>query len=335
MILDLLTLLDELIDNPVDDSLIVDDKPVLLLVDLSYISHRGIQSQGERTITLSNSVFNALRLIFNIVGRYGCTEAIICTDSHPYKRSEIHEDYKADRREREEDAVEHLVTVKQIVSTAMMQLSTPVIEIEGAEADDLIAHFVRTNLDKRVVILSSDSDLHALQDVHNDLIQAYPTIGKGGENTEINKSTLAIKYPEAKGQFWKLTLLHIIGGGHNFGYQIPNVGTIKAWRVIEQIPENITNARDALDWLYKSAVRFPGKTGLVKAYTTMLNVNYTLNQFPLVSLKLEEETFLKPALNLDNLDLMAVYLRGAAELVPASIASMLEKCNIPHDIDIK
>ena len=85
-------------------------------------------------------------------------------------RNEIYADYKANRTSPPEDLIPQFDLIKQ----ASRSIGLPTIEMEGFEADDLIATFVQKakKTNKEVIIVSSDKDL--MQLVANDVLMLDP-----------------------------------------------------------------------------------------------------------------------------------------------------------------
>ena len=79
-------------------------------------------------------------------------------------RNDIYEDYKANR----DDTPEDLIPQFPIIREATEALGLPAVELEGYEADDLIATYAKEAAGKniKVKIISSDKDLMQLVDEH-------------------------------------------------------------------------------------------------------------------------------------------------------------------------
>src|SRR5262249_49161531 len=88
-------------------------------------------------------------------------------------RDEMFEAYKANRVAAPEDLLPQFTTVRQVV--AVMNL--PCLELEGYEADDLIATLVKRAAERglRVVIVSSDKDMMQLVSERVRMVRAVPT----------------------------------------------------------------------------------------------------------------------------------------------------------------
>lgn len=93
-------------------------------------------------------------------GKYG--ELVICCDNKNYWRKKQYPHYKAKRREQQDkselDWNSIYVFMNKIKQEIKENFSYPVIEVETAEADDIIATMVKTTKDDKILILSRDKD---------------------------------------------------------------------------------------------------------------------------------------------------------------------------------
>ncbi len=97
----------------------------------------------------------------------------ICCDCGPLIRSEWSQDYKANRDEKPQDAIDSLRAIEQQAAT----WDSPVLKVRGYEADDLIARIVASAWLDEVVIVSSDKDLYQLI---NESVRLITTRGEVG-----------------------------------------------------------------------------------------------------------------------------------------------------------
>ena len=162
------------------------------------ISNLMVQINGRNAVELNEDlvrhmVLNSLRG-HNKKFRKEYGEMVIACDSKNVWRREIFPNYKAGRKanraksEHDWDAIfSMLATIKNEIKTF---LPYKVIELETAEADDIIATLVRKHLsmiapnhEKKVLILSGDKDFIQL---HNENVRQYNPVlnkfvGKGEE----------------------------------------------------------------------------------------------------------------------------------------------------------
>jgi len=153
-----------------------------LLVDFSQIfigSYMTSAKYGDVSMdVLRPSVLNTLRLYRNkFIKEYG--ELVLCCDSPKSWRKDIFPNYKASRRKAKaagsdvdwQDLYDCLNLLK---SELTEWFPYKVIQVEGAEADDIIAVLVK-DINERTLILSSDKDFVQL---HGFNVRQYSPIQK-------------------------------------------------------------------------------------------------------------------------------------------------------------
>lgn len=139
----------------------------MIILDLNQVLFSNMHMMKE----LDEGLFRhmALNTIRNINSRfrheYG--EMVIASDSYKYWRRDYFPYYKAHRkRDREESNIDWK-TVFDYFKKIKMELQTnfpyKFIEVESAEADDVIAVLVRYVDDDRILVVSSDKDYQQLQ----------------------------------------------------------------------------------------------------------------------------------------------------------------------------
>lgn len=108
--------------------------------------------------------------------KYG--ELVICCDSKSYWRRDVFPFYKSHRK-KERDASKYdwaiiFTILNKIKSELKTYLPYKVIEVDGAEADDIIATLTKEFHDKQqILILSSDKDFGQLQ-AYDNVMQYSP-----------------------------------------------------------------------------------------------------------------------------------------------------------------
>ena len=151
-----------------------------LLVDFSQIfigSYMTSAKYGDVSMdVLRPSVLNTLRLYRNkFTKEYG--ELVLCCDSPKSWRKDIFPNYKASRRKAKsvssdvdwQDLYDCLNLMK---SELTKWFPYKVLQVEGAEADDIIAVLVK-DVNERTLILSSDKDLYNYINLMLDNIHQY------------------------------------------------------------------------------------------------------------------------------------------------------------------
>lgn len=126
-------------------------------------------------------VLNTIRMLRSkFADKYG--ELVICSDSKKYWRRELFPYYKANRkRDRDKSDVDwhSLFTfLNKIREELKDNFPYKVLNVDGAEADDIIGTLVKkyTQLEERILIVSSDKDFMQLQKYDN--VDQYSPIMK-------------------------------------------------------------------------------------------------------------------------------------------------------------
>jgi 5'-3' exonuclease len=145
-----------------------------LMSYMSYNPNDQLNVELVRHITL-----NALRSYKKQFSRkYG--DMVICCDSRSYWRKSVFPHYKAKRKKAREDSKHDWKFIFDTLSQIKLELkhSMPyrVVEVEGAEGDDVIASLaMRYSGTEPILILSSDKDFVQLQR-YPDVAQYNPTM---------------------------------------------------------------------------------------------------------------------------------------------------------------
>ena len=159
----------------------------MIIVDLNQImiSNLMVQINGRNAVELSEDlvrhmVLNSLRGHYKRFRDYG--EMIIACDSGNVWRREVFPNYKAGRKTTREKSGHDWTTIFEIMSKIKNELKEhmpyKVIEIDTAEADDIIAALVKKSYytNQNVLILSGDKDFIQL---HNNRVKQYnPVLNK-------------------------------------------------------------------------------------------------------------------------------------------------------------
>ena len=145
----------------------------MILIDLNQVLLGGLMAQiNKKNVKieedlLRHMILNTLRYnIKQFKDEYG--EVILCADNRKYWRKEFFPFYKAGRRKaREKSALDwHLIFdfLAKFKQELKENFPYKVIDVEGAEADDIIGTLVpRYIMHENVLILSSDGDFPQLQ----------------------------------------------------------------------------------------------------------------------------------------------------------------------------
>lgn len=108
-----------------------------------------------------NAVYGFTNMFFKLTNSIQCDYNLVLFDAKRQNfRNDIYPDYKANRKETPEE----LVPQFEIIREAVDALNLNHLEMEGYEADDLIATFVKQGLERglEVTVVSADKDLMQL-----------------------------------------------------------------------------------------------------------------------------------------------------------------------------
>ena len=158
----------------------------MIIVDLNQImiSNLMVQINGRNAVELSEDlvrhmVLNSLRGHYKRFRKeYG--EMIIACDSGNVWRREVFPNYKAGRKKVRDKSGHDWTTIFEIMSKIKDELKEhmpyKVIELDTAEADDIIAVLVKKYINQKILILSGDKDFIQL---HNNRVKQYnPVLSK-------------------------------------------------------------------------------------------------------------------------------------------------------------
>ena len=150
----------------------------MILVDLNQVLLSGLMAQisGKKGVKLEEDlirhmILNILRMhVRNFRKEYG--EVVLCCDNRKYWRKEYFPFYKANRKKNRDksDLDWHLIFDMLAKFKQELRENFPykVIDVEGAEADDIIGTLApRHSAHEKILILSSDGDFLQLQNYKN------------------------------------------------------------------------------------------------------------------------------------------------------------------------
>ena len=149
----------------------------MILVDLNQVLLAGLMAQiANQKGKLDEDLIRhmVLNIIHNHVknfkAEYG--EVVLCCDNRKYWRKEYFPFYKANRKKNRDKSSLDWHMIFDILAKLKVELKEnfpyKVIDVEGAEADDIIGTLVpRHAPHEKILILSSDGDFLQLQQNHN------------------------------------------------------------------------------------------------------------------------------------------------------------------------
>ena len=154
----------------------------MILVDANQIaiSHLMVRQKIEDGINIDSIRRSIVRVLARIQKQFGSEygKMILCYDDKSYWRSQVFPFYKKNRKQEREtskydwDMV--FSVLNKIRDEIRRNLPYYVIQVQGAEADDVIATLTRKHhLEEKILILSADKDFIQLQR-HNSVKQYDP-----------------------------------------------------------------------------------------------------------------------------------------------------------------
>jgi len=160
----------------------------LILIDGSayvFRAYYGLPSMNRSDGTPINAVFGFTNMLVKLIEDYRDDRMLVVFDAARENfRNTIFKDYKANRGETPEDLIPQFDIIRECVDA----FNIPQIEIEGFEADDIIATYCKLaeNQKTESIIVSSDKDL--MQLVTKDVTMLDPMKNKKvGINQVIEK----------------------------------------------------------------------------------------------------------------------------------------------------
>ena len=150
------------------------------MVIANLMEQIGSSKNAVEESLVRHMVLNCIRNNVKKFKEYG--EVVIACDSKKYWRREIFPYYKSNRKKDREDSGHDWSSIFECLNTIRQELKEyspyKVIDVEGAEADDVIGILVaKYSANEKVLILSSDKDFVQLQKFDN-VKQYSPTLKK-------------------------------------------------------------------------------------------------------------------------------------------------------------
>ena len=224
----------------------------MILVDLNQIIISNLMMQigrGKQKLEenlIRHMALNALRAyIKQFKSEYGTV--VICCDSPKYWRRDVFPFYKVNRRkDREKSDLDWTMifqTLNNLRAELMEYFPYKVINVEGAEADDVIATLVKRYAPhESVLILSSDKDFTQLQKYDN--VKQYSPMAKK-----------FLKSPDPRAYVYE----HIMKGDRGDG--IPNFLSPDD-TFVRGLRQKVINSKKLSEWIGKDPNDFCDSTML-------------------------------------------------------------------------
>jgi DNA polymerase-1 len=153
-------------------------RPLLLLLDGHSLAYRAFHALPDTLRTASGEVTNAVHgfvsMLLRLLGERGPAAIAVAFDvGEDEERTEAYAEYKAGRDEMPDDLSGQIERLHEVLEV----LGIPVVEVEGVEADDVLATLatIGVRAGHRVEIVTGDRD--AMQLVDDDITVLYTLRG--------------------------------------------------------------------------------------------------------------------------------------------------------------
>lgn len=159
----------------------------MIIVDLNQVMISNFMSQiGNHTDTkideglFRHMVLNSIRSFKTKFSNYG--QLIIACDDKKTWRRDFFPHYKANRKKTRDNSELDWSSIFNILNKIKLELKEffpyPVVQVENAEADDVIASIVDyfNNIEEKILILSGDKDFRQLQKYSN--VEQFDPVNK-------------------------------------------------------------------------------------------------------------------------------------------------------------
>ncbi len=270
-------------------------KSRLILVDGSaYIfrAYYGLPPMNRADGTPINAVFGFTNMLVKLIEDYSNDKMIVIFDAARENfRNVIYPEYKANRGEAPDDLIPQFPLIRECVKS----FNIPQLEIEGFEADDLIATYVSlAEKDKiETIIVSSDKDL--MQLVSNNVTMLDPMKNKKIETKDVEEKfgvspdkVIFIQaltgdkvdnIPGAPGIGPK-TASQLINEFNDINGLINNLDKIKQEKRRNIIKESENDIRLSLELVkLKNDVQIPESINKIRTYNELKNENNNIFDF--------------------------------------------------------
>ena len=140
----------------------------IFLIDghaLCYRAFYGISGLTNSKGQATNAVYGFVNTIRKIQKDHSPTHMAVCFDTgKKTHRQEKFKDYKVQRQSMPEDLISQIPLIKDVLTAYQI----PILELDGYEADDVIATMVAKlkSKERDIVIASDDKDMCQLMDEH-------------------------------------------------------------------------------------------------------------------------------------------------------------------------
>ncbi|MCM8791563.1 MAG: DNA polymerase I [Candidatus Omnitrophica bacterium] len=272
------------------DSSLVLKEPSVYLVDATAFCYRAFYALKGLTTSYgqpTNAVYGFTNMLNKLLKENSPSYLAVCFDvSRKTFRQEKYSEYKITRPPMPEGLISQLPFIREIVDA--YQLCR--FEIEGFEADDIIATLVERlkNKDLSVVIVSSDKDV--LQLIEEKVIVFNPYKDRG---IFYSKEKVLKQYGVMPERI--IDILALMGDDTDNILGVPGIGEKTAYRLIKEF-KNLSNLIDNINRIEPVSIRESIKKNLkiIELNRQLLELNRKVPiKFNLDDLRVKEPNYLK------------------------------------------
>jgi len=326
----------------------------LILIDGSAYIFRafyGLPPMSRKDGTPVNAVFGFTNMLVKLIEDYRDEKLIVIFDAARENfRNKIYKDYKANRGETPEDLIPQFDLIKKCVSA----FNIPQLEIEGFEADDIIATYSveASKINIPSLIVSSDKDLmqlvnekvQMLDPMKNKKIGINEVIAKFGVEPNKVVQIQALmgdkvdNIPGALGIGPKIAL-ELINEYGDIESLIKNADKIKQEKRRNIIKSSVSDIRVSLKLVtLDKEMKLPLHIEEIKPFAEIINNKKSINDFlqeqgfRAIQQRLENNSFINSN-NSSNLNEILTHKKMESEFI--TISSVTELNEIVEEIKIK
>ncbi|MFT4218498.1 MAG: DNA polymerase I [Micropruina sp.] len=229
-----------------------DSPGTLLLIDGHSVAYRAffalpVENFSTTTGQHTNAVYGFTSMLINVLRDEQPTHLAVAFDvSRQTFRSNLYSDYKANRSKSPQEFTGQVALIKEVLDA----LNITHVELDGFEADDIIATLARQGAAQGLKVLICTGDRDTLQLVTDDVTVLYPRKGVS-DLVRMTPDAVLERYFVPPAQYPELAAL--VGETSDNLPGVPGVGPKTAAKWI--------GVYDGLENIVRRAAEIPGKAG--------------------------------------------------------------------------
>ncbi|MFT3969246.1 MAG: DNA polymerase I [Micropruina sp.] len=229
-----------------------DSPGTLLLIDGHSVAYRAffalpVENFSTTTGQHTNAVYGFTSMLINVLRDEQPTHLAVAFDvSRQTFRSNLYSDYKANRSQSPQEFTGQVALIKEVLDA----LNISHVELDGFEADDIIATLSRQAEEQGLKVLICTGDRDTLQLVTDDVTVLYPRKGVS-DLARMTPASVLERYFVPPAQYPELAAL--VGETSDNLSGVPGVGPKTAAKWI--------GTYEGLENIVRRAAEIPGKAG--------------------------------------------------------------------------